>query len=372
MRLATLAFTGCVVGAAPLASGGTHAGTAGSDRFAAGVWAGGLSEPPEALRTPPGLAAGRPALAGVDVPPPGRGDGREEPVPAPVGLVSGPWRLAGRTGRPAAVPVAATSPAPPSPAPAAPPAWAPPAWAPPSRAPPSRAPPAWAPPSRAPAASPPAPADPGPRPFGSERPAGAAAPTDPLLLPAASPPARPAAGPEPISTSPAAPDPDRPAGAHPSGSGAPATHRRRAIPTTDAIPPSTPSRRRNRIVRLITFSTLPPCGGHEQCVPSGSDPGEPRRAPLLVQGDLRFVAEGQADVVEAFQQAVLGELIHREDLLQPGCWRGDGEPGHVDGHLEGGVRDYRLHEPAAELGCHLDGEQASLGAVVAEDVPEPG
>src|SRR5579875_1061405 len=362
MRLATLAFTGCVVGAAPLASGGTHAGTAGSDRFAAGVWAGGLSEPPEALRTPPGLAAGRPALAGVDVPPPGRGDGREEPVPAPVGLVSGPWRLAGRTGRPAAVPVAATSPAPPSPAPVASP----------SRAPPSRASPSRAPPSRAPDASPPAPADPGPRPFGSERPAGAAAPTDPLLLPAASPLARPAAGPEPISTSPAAPDPDRPAGAHPSGSGDPDTHRRRAIPTTDAITPSTPSRRRNRIVRLITFSTLPPCGGHEQCVPSGSDPGEPCRAPLLVQGDLRFVAEGQADVVEAFQQAVLGELVHREDLLQPGCWRGDGEPGHVDGHLEGGVRDYRLHEPAAELGCHLDGEQASLGAVVAEDVPEPG
>jgi cyclase len=54
----------------------------------------------------------------------------------------------------------------------------------------------------------------------------------------------------------------------------------------------------------------------------------------LVVGDGVGVAQGEADVVPAVEQALPGELVEREGGREPGRRRLNGAAGHVDGDLE--------------------------------------
>src|ERR1700736_4160894 len=80
------------------------------------------------------------------------------------------------------------------------------------------------------------------------------------------------------------------------------------------------------------------------------------------------MAESEADVVPAVEEAIAREVIHLEGLAEAG---GGHRPGlEVDGHGDGRIRPGQfLETPDRALG-KLDGKQTDLQAVGPEDVDE--
>jgi P-type Cu+ transporter len=99
--------------------------------------------------------------------------------------------------------------------------------------------------------------------------------------------------------------------------------------------------------------------------------GEPGGAGALEDGDVVDVAQGQADVVEAFHQPPAGVVVDVEGRLDAGRVRQHQAAVQVDDDLGGRVGlDGVLQGGHRALG-QRDRQQAGLGRVRAEDVAEP-
>src|SRR5438105_8846595 len=99
---------------------------------------------------------------------------------------------------------------------------------------------------------------------------------------------------------------------------------------------------------------------------------KPGRAGRLVGGDLVLVAEGEADVVEALEQAPSGEVVEGEAGFDVGRFGREGPALDVDHHEQVGVVDEGVEQGPPHLGFDLYGQEPGLGAVGAEDVGEAG
>src|SRR3546814_6155051 len=84
------------------------------------------------------------------------------------------------------------------------------------------------------------------------------------------------------------------------------------------------------------------------------------------------LAQGDADVVEALEEALLGGVVEREGHLEADGRRREGPGADVDDDPEGGIRLDGGEELISDLGAHLHRHEAVLAAVVAEAVGEAG
>ena len=83
-----------------------------------------------------------------------------------------------------------------------------------------------------------------------------------------------------------------------------------------------------------------------------------------------LVGEGEAYVVEALHDALAGEVVHLEGLVDVGCC--DGELVHFDRDNGLGIFPDGVQEFLDGLLWQIDGKKAVLGRVVPEDVGEGG
>src|SRR4051794_2074386 len=83
-----------------------------------------------------------------------------------------------------------------------------------------------------------------------------------------------------------------------------------------------------------------------------------------------LVGEGEAYIVEALHDALAGEVVHLEGLVD--VRGGDGELVHFDGDDGFGVFPDRRKQVLDRLLGQVDGEEAVLGGVVPEDIGEGG
>src|SRR5690606_25037636 len=100
--------------------------------------------------------------------------------------------------------------------------------------------------------------------------------------------------------------------------------------------------------------------------------GEPGRAGRLEVVDAVARLEGEADVVEALEEAVAHRVVERELAGEPDGRGLERAALDVDGDLQGGVGLDGAEQLLAHLRRHGDRHQAVLRRVVAEDVAEPG
>src|SRR5437763_15007774 len=119
---------------------------------------------------------------------------------------------------------------------------------------------------------------------------------------------------------------------------------------------------------LLTFSRLP--RRSEQKRVSAGRGGEPGRPTALVPFDLVLVAEGEADVVEAFEEAPAGEVVEVEAGLDAAVGGAQRAGLDVDHDLQVGVVDQGVDQGARDICVDLHRQGPDLGAVGAEDVGE--
>src|SRR3546814_6389412 len=72
------------------------------------------------------------------------------------------------------------------------------------------------------------------------------------------------------------------------------------------------------------------------------------------------LAQGDADVVEALEEALLGGVVEREGHLEADGRRREGPGADVDDDLEGGIRLDGGEELISDLGAHLHRHEAVL------------